>query len=259
LHQRSQPHGVGRGSGVVTTPDARFTQTPAPPSNRTWMTRYKHDWLAQRAPAGVLGFTISRGWANASTRPLTSGAVVKLTLFDVAAGRVRLTADGRDGTLPADLSEAVSTVGDRQLKTLTLLAPRLRALHADPPTVFDFEVRATDHHGDAVPLVLCMVRLVKLGDATPPARNGRRGGRFGDGVDMKGVVALFTLAGLLLTAALVAVGREKISRCSVSSASARERKQGTGRCQTTPAAHAPQQHPGHVEVVANAHVSLQVS
>jgi hypothetical protein len=183
----------------------------------------------------------------------------------------------------------VSTVGDRQLKTLTLLAPRLRALHADPPTVFDFEVRATDHHGDAiishhlpsspiishhlpssqvratdhhgdaVPLVLCMVRLVKLGDATPPARNGRRGGRFGDGVDMKGVVALFTLAGLLLTAALVAVGREKISRCSVSSASARERKQGTGRCQTTPAAHAPQQHPGHVEVVANAQVSLQVS
>jgi hypothetical protein len=54
------------------------------------MTEYKHDWIAQTAPGGVMGFSVDPEWARAANHPLRA-AVVKVTLFDVEPGMVRLT------------------------------------------------------------------------------------------------------------------------------------------------------------------------
>ena len=92
LSQRAAP--AADGGGLLAYPDGRMTQTPAPPSNHTWMTEYKHDWIAQRGEHGVLGFAIDRAWAHAASAPLAA-ALVKVSLFDVAAGTVRASRAAR--------------------------------------------------------------------------------------------------------------------------------------------------------------------
>lgn len=129
------------------------------------MTEYKHDWIAQTAPAGVMGFFLDRDWALSANFPLRA-AVVKVTLFDVQPGVVRLTqaflnplvevddggssapyeegassnssgarwrygnATGRlwahpNGTRYPQVGQTLTLAGDGQLKTLTFVADAL--------------------------------------------------------------------------------------------------------------------------------------
>ena len=149
LHQRSAPAAAGR--GVVSLPDGKLTQTPAPPSNRSWLSLYHHDTIAQHAPAGRLGFRLDRRWASRA-RPLPELSI-KVTLFDVAAGTVRIVqrqhagAAGRraDGAAAPrsslrQIGGTLATTGDGALKTLTFLSPR-RGAGEGPPGMGDDGLR----------------------------------------------------------------------------------------------------------------------
>ena len=83
LHQRDDAE-----AGVVTHPDARISQTPALPSTAPWYSAAPHDWIAQAAPQGVIGFTFDRAFAHAPSAPLYN-AIVK-----VRAVRVRFRVRG---------------------------------------------------------------------------------------------------------------------------------------------------------------------
>lgn len=248
LYQRSEPVGAGNGSGVVTYPDARITQTPAPPSNRTWMTAAKHDWIAQRAEDGAIGFNLDRRWVHAAQFPLGYRAVVKLSIFDVADGLLVLTTDPRrslDGAV-RPLSAPVRTVGDGQLKTFSVLATGLNGTADDArgeARTFDFLVRATNHSHAPHALVLSLVRVIKLpapaaaaadGASSDGAGTDQRGAPpasdpttidarertfawpFGD-ADPRGVAVLLVLAGAYLVAGCALLLHSKRTRFKLSS------------------------------------------
>lgn len=235
-----------------------------PPSNRTWMTDEHHDWIGQTAPTGIVGFTIDRAWANEPTWPLRQ-AVVKATIFDVRAGSLHLTRDHRPSHDASDIARAstgtgtgeradsqagtssfgqpIPTWGDGALRTLTFsatfTAEHLRAAGADarPPARFDFVLRARSNAGDAQPLLVSMVRVVKLGRANRSAtveegasrvtHTEEAGGRFGDGVDMRGVVVLFVLAGLFVLGGCVLLVKANHTRCTLSGGGRRKLRAGT--------------------------------
>ena len=116
LHQRSEPSPEGH--GVRSFPDARITQTPAPPSNGTWMTEGQngayHDYIAQTSPAGVFGFSLDPRFAHSVARPL-GAAVVKVTIFDVVQGTVRLTQAHLQGAVDVvDVEEDSTGEGARE-------------------------------------------------------------------------------------------------------------------------------------------------
>ena len=165
LYQRDEP--ATTPNGVVTFPDARVTQTPAWPANRTWMTSVHHDWIAHTAPRGVIGFALDKRFVSAPTSPL-GAAVVKVTYFDVVMGNISLTqsymVSAHGGVPPlAPSTLPRRTIGDGRLKTLTfytsLLATRDDTAATSHP--FDFEVRAVAEDGTPQVLVLSMVRVIK--------------------------------------------------------------------------------------------------
>jgi len=171
LHQRDHPQHTHQIDGVVTFRDARMTQTPAGESKGFWASP-PYDWIARTAPKGVIGFTFSSAFARSDSKPLYA-AVVKVSLFDVAAGTVRLTqafrADDDDGSVH-ELAGALPTNGDGKLKTLTFVvssAFQVRSSLSTEP--YDFEVRAADASGQegTQPLVISMVRVIKTASAVP--------------------------------------------------------------------------------------------
>ena len=168
LHQRDELHGGP--DDVLTFPDARMSQTPAPPAEPWWVSP-PHDWIARTAPRGVIGFTLAREFVQSASRPLGT-AVVKVTLFDVLPGTVRLVQAHRAAEATAtdglfELAPPLQTTGDQGLKTLTFVVSSVLAVRppgSDLP--FDFEVRAEDAAGAPQALVVSMVRVVKTGAAT---------------------------------------------------------------------------------------------
>jgi len=168
LYQRDEPPSTL--GGVVTFRDARITQTPSGFSTPFWGTDGDggalYDWIARTAPRGVIGFTLSRTFALAPQRPLL-GAVIKVSLFDVFAGSVRLTQahTAAAGSAPTLVGFPIRTVGDGQLKTVTFVAELLPVRPLGSSSTFDFEVRAFDVSGNPQPLVLSMVRVIKHGVA----------------------------------------------------------------------------------------------
>ena len=202
LTQRAAP--AADGGGIRAYPDGRITQTPAPPSNHTWMTEYKHDWLAMRADGGVLGFAIDRVWASSAASPLHD-ALIKVTLFDVHAGDVSVVviAENGEGASPPKERQldSLPTIGDGDLKTLTFVASKLDLRPAvDTAYPFDFEVRAVDRSGAMLPLVVSMVRVIKLGD--PGGDSGR------DTAITISIIVMVLLVGLMISGALMMVRRK---------------------------------------------------
>jgi hypothetical protein len=173
LYQRDQPRSVV--GGVVTFRDARITQTPSGYSSPFWGTDgvggAPHDWIARTAPRGVIGFTLDPAFVFSPVRPLL-GAVIKVSLFDVFAGTVRLTQahTAAVGGAPTPIGDPILTVGDGQLKTLTFVTSQLPVRPLGSASAFDFEVRAFDATGLPQPLVVSMVRVIKYGPSSTIVR-----------------------------------------------------------------------------------------
>uniref|UniRef100_A0A7S2GCE0 Uncharacterized protein n=1 Tax=Haptolina brevifila TaxID=156173 RepID=A0A7S2GCE0_9EUKA len=128
--------------------------------------------IARTAPNGVIGFTLHPDFVTASARPLAT-AVIKVTLFDVLAGTVRLTQAHLTDEGLAQLTEPMATTGDGVLKTFTFVVDStLRVRSADSTYLYDFEVTAEAVSGAAQALVLSMVRVVKTGNHAPSSSVG---------------------------------------------------------------------------------------
>ena len=86
--------------------------------------------------------------------------------------------------------------------------------------MYDFELRATSEDGEPQPLVVSMVRVVKVGGDLSMSDCA---GQFACGVDMVGVIVLFVIAAIVLALLVVVVARSKRTRCSCSGARPRSR------------------------------------